>query len=278
LLQGGRPRNVDALAIECGVHRRTIFRDLDTFRRSGLNLLYDENEQGYRLPQSYFLPPTNFSHDEALALIVLCHELGARKQVPFYEAARSAAAKLENSLPAQLREELRRVAGAVHIKLEPSNPLCDQQSTYVKLLDAIKRKRAVRIDYHPPGGETPFRTRLSPYRLLFSRRSWYAIGRSSLHRSTRTFNVARIERLELLDDTFRMPKHFSVDRHLRNAWHLIPEPGPDHDVVILFDQRVASNVAEVLWHKTQTTELLPDGRLKFTVRNEREITSLFLVA
>ena len=32
--------------------------------------------------------------------------------------------------------------------------------------------------------------------------------------------------LEPLDDTFEIPRGFSIDRYLRNAWHLIPEPGP----------------------------------------------------
>jgi proteasome accessory factor B len=70
----------------------------------------------------------------------------------------------------------------------------------------------------------------------------------------------------LLEETFRAPKNFSVERHLRNAWHLIPEPGPDRHVVVLFDPLVANNVAEVVWHKTQQTHFLPDGSLRFEVK------------
>lgn len=266
LLQGGRPRNVASLANECGVHRRTIFRDLETFRRCGLNLIYDDQQQGYVLPQTYFLPPTNFTPNEALTLIVLCHEMGARRQLPFYEAARSAAAKLENSLPARLRDELRRVAGAVHIKLEPTNPLEDHQDNYRALVKAIGERRCVRIVYQPPAGEPEFSTRLSPYQLLFSRRSWYVIGRSSLHRNRRTFNVGRITQLEQLQDRFTIPKNFSIERYLRNAWHMIPERGADQKVVIRFSPLVANNVAEVAWHKTQNTRWLDDGSLRFEVQ------------
>jgi proteasome accessory factor B len=43
-------------------------------------------------------------------------------------------------------------------------------------------------------------TKLSPYRLLFSRHSWYVIGRSSVHREVRTFHVGRIQSLEPLDE------------------------------------------------------------------------------
>ena len=263
LLQGGRPRNVDTLARECKVHRRTIFRDLETFRRCGLQLTYDDDLQGYILPAQHFLPPTNFSPKEALALIVLCHEMGTREQMPFYEAARSAAVKLENALPAHLRDELSRVASAVHIRLEPSNPLSGGRDHYDQLIDAIASRRCVRMEYQPPAGEKSFSTKLSPYELLFSRRSWYVIGRSSLHRARRTFNLGRIVSLEPLEDSFTRPKNFSIQRYLRNAWHMIPERGPDKRVVIRFDPLVADNVAEVVWHKTQKLSRLEDGSLRF---------------
>ena len=265
LLQGGRPRNVESLATDCGVHRRTIFRDLETFRRCGLQLTFDEQQQGYVLPANHFLPPTNFLPREALALIVLCHEMATQKQLPFYDSARSAVVKLENSLPARLRDEIRKVAGAVQINLEPSNPLAEHQDAYEQLVDAITARRGVRIDYQPPGGEEAFSTKLSPYQLLFSRRSWYVIGRSSLHRARRTFNVGRIRSLELLEDTYEIPRNFSIERHLRNAWHMIPESGPDRKVVIRFSPMVAANVAEVVWHKTQKTSFQADGSLRFEV-------------
>ena len=230
-----------------------------------MQLTYDYQLQGYILPARHFLPPTNFSPHEALALIVLCHEMGARRQLPFYEAVRSAAVKLENSLPARLRDEISQVANAVHIQLEPSNPLEDHQDNYHQLVEAIASRKSVRITYQPPAGEEAFSTKLSPYSLLFSRRSWYVIGRSSLHRARRTFNLGRIESLEQLDDSFRVPKNFSIERYLRNAWHMIPEPGPDRKVVIHFDPLVAANVAEVVWHKTQKTKFRRDGSLRFEV-------------
>ncbi|MBN1908397.1 MAG: WYL domain-containing protein, partial [Pirellulales bacterium] len=248
LLQGGRGYNVEALAEACGVSRRTIFRDLDAFRESGLPLTYHEAEQRYRLPGTQFLPPTNFTPEEALALIVLCHETG-RAGMPFLAAARNAAMKLESSLPSRLREQLRATVDSVQIEMPPSNPLHGQEPIYEQLVEAVSRHKAVRIRYAAPTEEGEFRTRLAPYRLLFSRRSWYVIGRSSIHRSVRTFNVGRILGLEPLDEPFDVPRGFSIDRYLRNAWHLIPEPGPDQEVVVRFSPRVAQNVAEVTWHK-----------------------------
>lgn len=245
--------------------RRTIFRDLDLLRNAGLPLWYDEERRCYRMPGPRLLPPTSFTSNEALALITLCHEVGGRHPLPFLSEARSAVMKLENALPAKLREQVYASAGAIQINMPPVNPLDDHQGIYDELVNAAAAKRAVRITYEAAIDEGQIQTRLSPYHLLFSRRSWYVIGRSSVHREIRTFNVGRIQKLELLDDTFEVPHGFSVDRFLGNAWHLIPERGPDQEVVIRFDKLVAKNVAEVVWHKTQITEFTEQGDLIFRV-------------
>ncbi len=228
-------------------------------------LAFDDEQQSYRIPGTYFLPPTNFTPQEALAVILTCQNLGDSGGIPLLEHAQAAALKLESSLPSAVREYLRGVSHAVEIHMPPSNPLENGEATFRQLLEAISEHRSVRIRYDSLTEWEEICTRLSPYRLLFSRRSWYCIGRSSLHRSTRTFNVGRIRKLEPTDTTYKVPQNFSIDRYLRNAWHLIPESGPDHRVRIRFRPQVAQNVAEVSWHKTQETEFESDGSLDFRV-------------
>jgi proteasome accessory factor B len=253
------------LAQECGVSKRTIFRDLELLRASNVPLCFDEERQQYGMEGSVFLPATNFTPEEALALIVLCHELGDRSGLPFLHSARSAAVKLESTLPGRLRDQLREIAPTVHIHREPNNPLTDKRPVYEHLVESLGKRRCVRILYRSLHDKQEIRTKLSPYRLFFSRRSWYIVGRSSLHRSTRTFNLGRVAEIETLDESYKIPHGFSVERFLRNAWHLIPEPGPDREVTIRFSPQVAQNVAEVTWHKTQELQFNADGSLDFRV-------------
>ena len=265
LLQAGRGYNAEGLAQACGVSRRSIFRDLNLLRQSGVPVAFDESRQCYRIPGACLLPPTNFTPEEALALLVLCHELGNNRGMPFLGPARSAAVKLESTLPSRLREQLRDVVSAVQIQPPPSNPLEGRRPVYDQLIEAVAHRRNVRIRYGSLQEQKEISTRLSPYKLFFSRRSWYVVGRSSLHRAKRTFNLARIIQLEPLEDHFQIPRGFSIDRYLRNAWHMIPERGRDQEVAVRFDKLVAQNVAEVRWHKTQRLEFLDDGSLDFHV-------------
>ncbi len=263
LLQAGKGQNADELSALCGVSRRTLFRDLDLLRQAGVPVLFDDDEGSYRLEHPYFLPPTTFTAEEALAMLLVCYELGSGGRMPFYSAARQAAVKLEACLPASLREQVRNVTAAVQINMAPLNPLARAEPVYRQLLHCASHREAVRIRYTSFSDDSEIITKLCPYRLLFSRHSWYVIGRSSIHREVRTFNVGRIREMQLLNEQFEVPRRFSIERYLGNAWHLIPEPGPDAHVLIRFEKLVARNVAEVQWHKTQRVDFLPDGRLDF---------------
>jgi predicted DNA-binding transcriptional regulator YafY len=208
---------------------------------------------------------TNFTPEEALSLVVLCHELGNSGGLPFLGPARSAAVKLESSLPTRLREQLRDVVSTIRIQTPPTNPLQGRKPIYEQLLEAIVDRRNVRICYDSLQERKKLVTRLSPYQVFFSRRSWYVVGRSSLHRAKRTFHLGRILDIKTLDDQFQIPRGFSIERYLGNAWHMIPEKGRDSDVVVRFSQFVAQNVAEVNWHKTQRLAWRDDGTLDFHV-------------
>ncbi len=234
-------------------------------RQSGIPLAFDERKQQYCIPGSCLLPPTNFTPEEALSLVVLCHELGNGGGLPFLAPARSAAVKLESSLPTRLREQLRDVVSTIRIQPPPINPLEGRKPIYDQLLEAIVNRRAVRIRYHSLAEQERIVTRLSPYRMFFSRRSWYVVGRSSLHRAKRTFHLGRILELTTLDEHFQVPRGFSIERYLGNAWHMIPEKGRDSEVVVRFSRLVAQNVAEVNWHKTQRLAWRDDGTLDFRV-------------
>lgn len=228
-------------------------------------LEFDVNAQRYYLLSNSLTPPVQLTAEEALALVTLATEFGRNQALPFFDAADNATLKLERSLPASLQRGVRRTSRV--IKIRPTRPgrLVGKANIYQQLVAAIEKRRIVQIEYESLTEWETITTRLRPYQLLFNQHSWYVIGRSSLHREIRIFNLARIESLETLDQRFAIPRSFDLDRHLGNAWNIIPEAGRDSHVVVRFKSLVARNVAEVNWHKTQQTRFLPDGAMVFRV-------------
>jgi predicted DNA-binding transcriptional regulator YafY len=266
MLQSGSGRNADGLAADCEVSRRTVFRDLEALKAAGVPIAYDSGVDRYSVPSTYFLPPINFTAAEAMSLLALSSEMGRSDRLPFYEPAQAAALKLADSLPGTLRKELRTLTRAIRIRPTPVNRLAGKRNIYEQLVAARAARRVVRIEYDSLTEGEHIITKLRPYCLHFYQHSWYAIGRSSLHRGVRTFNLSRVASLKMLPERFSMPAHFSVERYLQNAWAMIPGEGPDQQVEVRFKPLVARNVAEIRWHKTQQHELESDGSLVFRAR------------
>ncbi len=266
VLQSGRMLNADQLAEDLSVSRRTVFRDIQALNEAGLTVLFDERREGYFLPTPWRLPVEPLTAAEAVSLLVVCQEIcRADGGMPFHQAAQSAARKISQGLPPALQEFAQETVEGLTIRLDPVNPLTEARVHYEVLLEAWIQRRQVRIEYESASERVTLSTLLAPYRLLFSRRSWYVIGRSSRDRAVRTYNIGRITGIQLMDGNYRVPKNFRLDRYLGDAWHLIRDTANRHTVEIRFLPLVARNVAEVCWHRTQVCEWLPDGSLRYTV-------------
>ncbi len=149
------------------------------------------------------------------------------------------------------------------MRLNVCTQLAAHEATYQQLVEAIATRRVVRITYNSLTEWADIATKLRPYELLFNRHTWYVIGRSSHHAEVRIFNLARVKSLELTGEKYVMPRGFSVDRYLGNAWNLMTQPGSEFHVVVRFSELVARNVAEVRWHRTQKLVHRSDGKLDF---------------
>jgi proteasome accessory factor B len=274
-LQSGHAYNARELTELTNVTRRQIFRDLRALQESGIAVLYDERRQSYRVAQPAFLPAMELTVEEALALLVLANNLGdPRRGVPLQEPVRDAAVKISSLLPLHLRQYVGEVAEAIEIRTGTPASIPHDREMLTALHQALRTRHRVRLHYHSLFDGRDISTLVSPYRVLFCRHSWYVVGRSSLHRAVRMFHVGRIRSLETTSDRYEIPERFSLERHLGNAWHFIRERGPDHEVLIRFQPKVATNVSEVLWHKTQRMVWNEDGTLDFhaTVSGINEIS------
>ncbi|MCP4250825.1 MAG: WYL domain-containing protein [bacterium] len=265
VLQEGEFHSVDDLARILGVSRRTVFRDLSSLEAAGVPATFDRQEQGYRLDREHFLPPLSLNFEEALTLLLLSRRAINQKMFPGRRAAASAALKIESALPGNLRRHCGEMLSAVDMRYWPTSELDGTSDLLIQLQQAVAHKRKVALHYDSLfKGEGQIETVLCVYRLAFIRRGWYAIGFSERHRQVRTFKVERIVDLRLLEHTYSIDESFSLDDHFGDAWQMIRGDRKYH-VIIRFNKKVATNVEEVVWHRTQQTRYLPGGDLLFEV-------------
>lgn len=252
-LQAGKSYAVGDLSKMFGTSRRTIFRDLKELQAIGVPYHYDAKSGGYMIEPEFFLPPVDLNLQEALSLLLLAHKASNQIQLPFKKSALLAALKIENNLPANIRQycntALRNISTRAGAQA-PTYKMSGLDGTFAQLQKAIVKRRKVNIRYRSLFDRDVIDVELCPYHLLYNNRAWYVIGLSSLHKSVRTFKLNRIEELTDTGKCFLGGEKFDLYDYFGRAWSMIPE-GRIYNIKLRFLPKVANNVTEVRWHSTQ---------------------------
>ena len=263
-LETGRPRTVRELAERTGVSRRTVFRDLSLLNRAGIHYTYDNDSKRYSAARTTLLPPVTLSSAEALSLLLAARNLLNGVLLPDTGAVASAALKLESMLPSSLRDYCGPIVDRMDYRPDPASDSSSIADTISALQTALASDQKIFVAYDSYREGHVLESVLHPYRLAYIHRGWYLVAYSEDAARVQTYKVERILRIRLLDATFTPAPDFSLDDYFGNAWLMI-RGEQSYDVKIRFQKKVAANVDEVLWHRTQQTRFQDDGSLVFEV-------------
>lgn len=257
---------VSDIAQDCGVARRTIYRDLMALHEMGVPVWEDRGRFG--IDRAAYLSTVRLNLNEAIALYFAARLLAhhSDEHNPYIVAALD---KLAAGLPDQtISAHIARVADLVR-----SRPL---RAEYIRTLEVITRawadRRLVRLRYRAHGRDTTERV-IAPYFVEVSRSTpaAYVIGFDQLRGAIRTFKIERVEHAELLEGGYSIPDDFDPYDFLARAWGVMDET--EVQVHLRFSAEGASRVRESVWHHSQRLEELPDGGcdLYVTIGGIREI-------
>ncbi len=263
-LETGESKTVETLARAGGVSRRTVFRDLKMLDRAGLRYTYDRPSKRYSIEHTTFLPPVSLTHSEVLALLLITRNMEHTSVSPDAAVAAAAGLKMEGLLPPSLLEHCDPIVGGMDVRMDPTSDATTIVDTMATLQFAVAAKRKVRISYDSYYDGRAIDDVLHILRLAFIHRGWYMIAMAEKIGDVRTFKVERILRLSVLEDTYAPDPEFTLDKYFGNAWLMI-RGDETYTVKILFSPKVAGNVEEIRWHKTQRTSFMSDGGLIFEV-------------
>jgi predicted DNA-binding transcriptional regulator YafY len=272
-LQGKGRQRAEDLAATFETSKRTIYRDIQALGEAGVPLISVPG-QGYSLMKGYFLPPLSFSTDEATMLLLGSDYMAQNFDAQYRGAAQSASRKIEGVLPEKLREEVHYLQNS--IRFITSGTIEEKAETEMlrQLRRAIIERITVRFRYHTryaASGHSEQHTReANPYGLIHSLNAWHLVAYCHLRHDIRNFRLDRVERLELLPQTFQRPNDFKMQENRRD----------EQDSIVVrarFDKEVARWVRESRSYYTIAEEEDAAGLLvTLKVRQENEILQWLL--
>ena len=189
LLQSRREMSGTELAERLGVTTRTLRRDVDRLRGLGYPVEASAGVAGYRLGVGANLPPLLLDDDEAIAVVVSLRSAASHTVAGVSEASVSALAKLDQVLPARLRERTAALQQAT-LALTGPGPVVDPDQL-AALAAACRRHQRVRLSYRNRSGSDSERV-VEPHRLVSTGYRWYLMAFDVERGDWRTFRVDRI--------------------------------------------------------------------------------------
>lgn len=190
-----RPRSAAWLARRFEVSSRTIERDLEALRQSGVPIASDLGRTGgYFLDRDRTLPPLMLTAAEALAITIA---LRAAASTPFAAAARQATLKVLAVLPADVRRREEALARRVYRVGEHID--AGDSSVETTVVTAVSSALVVSLDY-TDADHRDTRRDVEPMGLLWGPQGWYLMGWCRLREGVRGFLLSRITAAQVTDE------------------------------------------------------------------------------
>jgi predicted DNA-binding transcriptional regulator YafY len=189
-----RTRTAAWLAGRFEVTTRTIERDLDSLRQSGVPIWAEEGRGGgYGLDRDRTLPPLTLTAEEALAVTVALRSTAGS---PFAGAAASAARKVLAGLPTDVRDAEERLARRLHrVGAEAEAPAYGRE-----VVAAVAARQVLKLTYVDARGTATERA-VEPLSLLWGPAGWYLVAWCRRRRAVRGFLLDRIRDLAATGET-----------------------------------------------------------------------------
>ena len=200
------------LAAKFEVSLRTIYRDIDELSAAGVPVYADRGPGGgFQLLDGYRTHLTGLTAEEAEAMLLMGLP-GAASDLGLAAPAAGARLKLLAALPAASGAGALRVAERFH--LDPVGWYRRPPPPAPHLTEAARAVwEARRVELRYESWSATVGRKLDPLGLVQKAGAWYLLARSG--QSVRTYRLAKVLDLRVLDETFDRPADFDLAGHWR---------------------------------------------------------------
>jgi predicted DNA-binding transcriptional regulator YafY len=201
-----------ALADECGVSLRTIYRDIDALSAAGIPVYSERgSEGGYRLLDGYRTRLNGLSAKEAEALFMTGLS-GPAADLGLGAIMVAAQNKLLSAMPAQFRSGAEQMRARFHLDAPPWFAEAEHPAYLQIVAGAVWEQRSIRIHYQSWKAKTE--RIVEPLGLVLKGGAWYLVGQVD-GRHARTYRISRILDLAIIDRHFDRPASFNLEDYWR---------------------------------------------------------------
>jgi predicted DNA-binding transcriptional regulator YafY len=244
------------------VSERTIYRDIASLEAARVPVVAESGPMGgYSLSPGYRMDPTQFSGEEAASLAIGGAALRGLLESDLGGALQQALAKIEAALPPEFRDGVR--AGRERFLFDSAQWYASAgppEPHFPSLRLAVLHGKRVRLSYQRRDAERDEWRDVDPLGLVNKAGIWYLVGYCLTRNALRTFRLARVLAVEVLE----VPRAIYPDFDLATYWResrARVEARPSFPVLVRVDGALAPDILARPLAFLRAARL-PDGTLE----------------
>jgi predicted DNA-binding transcriptional regulator YafY len=265
--------DVKEIATRCLVSKRTIYRDFKALE-SELGVPIWEKGTNRGISEGYFLPPINFTLQEAV-IIFLAARLLENYVYLYNPDFTSTFMKLNTIVPAPLKKQIENMLE--YFNRKPQKEI--NFSNLNTLIRAWLSQRKVKICYQDPGEDYPGERIIDPYFIEISviGGALFVLAFCHLKKTIRAFNFERIiGKVSLESGTFEIPVDFNAIEYLSSTWG-INFDNETEIVKLRFKNNIDALTMINRFHPFQSIEMQSDGSTILNLKVRDSDNLLYLI-
>jgi predicted DNA-binding transcriptional regulator YafY len=182
----------------------------------------------------------------------------------FHESIESLFKKVKTALSTETLRYLENISGRLKITIGHAKDFSTFKGVIKAASEATAKRKRMEIGYRAVSTGRQTSRKVDPYQVCIMNGTFYLVGFCHLRNAVRTFAMDRIKDFVVLDESFSLPKDFSLEDYLQTAFLVMR--GEPQRVKVRFLPGAAQIVRERIWHPTQELRELPDGSLEVSLK------------
>ena len=200
-LQSRRVVKAADIAQRFAISLRTVYRDIRTLEEAGIPLI-GEAGVGYSIMDGYRLPPVMFTREEATAFLTAEKFVEKLTDASTMGHHQSAMYKIRAILRSAEKDLLEDMDSNIEVLKSRSQQRADNQNHIQTILDALGKKRVLKLDYFAMHSQVQTLRDVEPVGIYFLDSFWHLIAYCRMRADYRDFRLDRIRSLMLSDEKF----------------------------------------------------------------------------
>lgn len=245
------------------VDKKTIYRYIDSLNKANIPVHTKKGRYGgFYIDENFYMKPFKLNRQELESLLMASTILTRKNGFNYEMQLKDAVCKIKK-ISVENCDDFKDIDCTGNFYMDDIGNTQKMEYKVHRVNESMSRGRSIKIQCFSINKDRMVSKNVDPYDIIYKEGSWYLIAYCHANDEIRSFEMSRIRKIDITEDTYMIPHTFSLEKYLDQNHKIFY--GDRIKIVVRFTGKSVEFIENGKWHFTQETEKDSQGNLMFTV-------------